>query len=208
MGELILGPWLHARASTRGGRRVSKSGVTPAALALSVDNIADHHSDGILSRFHHFRTVDDMAPTSEAIASRVGQRSTTERNEVKSVMGEVMGPLVPKIKALLSHDFKPAPGHTVPMEQDDENLADQAWHEGFRARLKQARGERSQEDMAELLCITRDAYSKYEGSRGTVIPTRLLPRFCKICAVRIEWLIEGDKAAKPAKQQPKAPRRA
>jgi transcriptional regulator with XRE-family HTH domain len=92
------------------------------------------------------------------------------------------------------------------MEQDDDNRADLAWLEGFRGRLKQARGERSQEDMAYLLGITRDAYSKYEGSRGTVIPTRLLPRFCKICAVRIEWLIEGDREPKQVKLVPARPK--
>jgi hypothetical protein len=114
-------------------------------------------------------------------------------------MDITMGLSVPEIKAALSHDLPAVMGHTVQMAQPDEDAIEIAWQEQFRARLKQARGERRQQDMADLLCISRDAYAKYEGSRGTVMPVRLLPKFCKICAVSLEWLIEGDKSTKVAK---------
>ncbi len=125
--------------------------------------------------------------------------------EVKSVMPATMGQAVPKIKAIVSHDRKDDVGHIVQMTQAHDDTADIAWLEGFRERLKKSRGDRSQEDMADLLGITRDAYSKYEGSRGTVMPMRLVPRFCKICAVKIDWLIEGERSAKAAKVPARLP---
>jgi hypothetical protein len=91
------------------------------------------------------------------------------------------------------------------MSEDIEDIADSEWREAFRQRLRQAQGNRTGDDMAELLCISRDAYSKYV-SRGSAMPTRLLPRFCKICAVSLEWLIEGpkvEKGQKPAKSPEK-----
>lgn len=194
----------HARtpSTSRAAKRVSKSAVTPADLAFSVSSTADHHSGGMRLRDDHFRTAQLPAPTSVAIASSESQSSMIEVNEVKSDMARTMGQLVPKIKAIVSHDYKRDSGQNVPMVQTEQNQTDLAWEQAFRGRLKQARGARSQADMAELLCITRDAYSKYEGTRGTIMPVRLMPKFCKICAVSLEWLIEGDKVVKTEKQAP------
>lgn len=72
--------------------------------------------------------------------------------------------------------------------------AEYQWRQAFKSRLKQARGARTQEDMADLLGVSRDAYSKYEGGRDTDLPLRLLPRFCKICAISMEWLITGEES--------------
>lgn len=99
-------------------------------------------------------------------------------------------------------------GHAVHMAQSHEDIIETNWQEGLRQRIKQARGSRSQQDMADLLGITQTAYSKYEGSRGTVMPVRLMPKFCKICAVSLEWLIEGDKMVKPTPEiRSKSPKR-
>jgi transcriptional regulator with XRE-family HTH domain len=128
-------------------------------------------------------------------------------------MGESMGLSVPKIKATVSQDFNSALGHTVQMTQPTEDTTDIEWQEGLRMRIKQARGARTQEVMADLLGISRDAYSKYEGTRGTVMPPRYYSRFCNICAISLEWLIDGDKAEKAKKvakeptKQPKTARR-
>lgn len=86
-------------------------------------------------------------------------------------------------------------GHHVPMEQDDEDIAETVWREGFRKRIVAARGSRTQDVMAELLEINQSTYSKYEGSRKSQMPIRLLPRFCKICGITLEYLIEGKEPA-------------
>lgn len=142
------------------------------------------------------------------MASSESHNSMIDWNEVRLDMESIMGQMVPKRKASVSQDSQSVMGHTVLMTQHDDDISDSAWKEAFRQRLKEARGKRSQEDMASLLCISRDAYSKYEGGRASQMPTRLLPKFCKICAVSLEWLIEGDKEAKVAKQPAKQPKTA
>jgi transcriptional regulator with XRE-family HTH domain len=209
MGIIVHFPRRHARTSaisrtgSRAARRVSKSAVTPAAPAFSVARTADHHSAGMLSRCHHFETADEAAPVSAANASREGQSSMTDRNDESSVMAQRLGQSVPKRKAIVSADCAQLSGHTVLMEDDDEKLAESQWREEFRQRLIAARGSRTQAVMAELLGIRTNTYGKYEGSRKSMMPIRLLPRFAKICGVTLEYLIEGDKAA-PARQLPKA----
>lgn len=111
-------------------------------------------------------------------------------------MLDFMGRSVPKIKANVSHDCDKLGGHNVPMAQDDEIIAESVWREAFRQRLRQVQGDRTQDDMADLLCISRDAYSKYVGSRASAVPIRLLPKLAKIGAVSLEWLVEGPRGEK------------
>lgn len=156
-----------------------------------------------MSRFHHLITDQFVVPTSDAIASREPHKSMIDLNDVgESVsMPKVLGPTVPLCKAILSQDLKSSVGHSVLMTEDTETAAESEWREQFRQRLRQAQGERTADDMAELLCISRSAYSKYVGGRGSVMPTRLLTRFCKICGVQLQWLIDGNvKTAAPRKQ--------
>jgi DNA-binding transcriptional regulator YdaS (Cro superfamily) len=213
MGIIVRFPaQRHVRASslTRAAKRVSKSDVRPADLAPSVDKIAPHHSEGMLSRLNHLITAQLLTPTSEAIASRESQSSMTERNDAKpeSDMPEILGHWVPNVKAIMSHDRPLSPRHSVPMAEDIESIAESAWRDGFRARLRQAQGGRTQETMARLLGTSREAYSKYVGGRKSVMPVRLLPKFCAICDVSLIWLIEGDKAEVERQQfMPKAARR-
>lgn len=97
------------------------------------------------------------------------------------------------------------------MASDIEKIAESQWREGFRERIREAQGNRTQETMAKLLGISRDAYSKYVGGRKSVMPARLLPKFCAICDVKLDWLIEGDQKTvpqrKPQEKQPPARRR-
>lgn len=86
------------------------------------------------------------------------------------------------------------------MASDLEKIAESEWREGFRARIRHAQGGRTQETMAKLLGITREAYSKYVGGRKSVMPPRLLPKFCAICDVTLDWLIEGDTKGIPQKK--------
>lgn len=85
----------------------------------------------------------------------------------------------------------------------DEDQAESEWRTAFSARLKEKRGERTHDTMAELLCIDGpnrgSTYAKWE-NRGSQPPIRLLPKICKIFGVTLEWLIAGDKEApKPQK---------
>lgn len=88
------------------------------------------------------------------------------------------------------------------MQNDAEKLAETAWREAFRERVRKAQGNRTQIAMAKLLGISRDSYAKYVGGRGSVMPVRLLPQFCRICDVDIDWLIEGEET-EGAKKAPK-----
>jgi hypothetical protein len=215
MGTLHRFPGRHVCAATfsRAASWAKRSDVTPAALAFSVERTPTHHSEGILSRFHHLITAQLPAPTSEAIASRESQSSMMERNESKLDMSQLMGPIVPKIKAIMSHDRNLSLGHSVLMEDDVEKIAESAWRQAFCLRLKEVQGDRSQEDMADLLGISRDNWNKYV-NRGSAVPERLLPKIAKIGARPLEWLIEGPKAEKSQKprstatQPPKQRKRA
>jgi hypothetical protein len=200
----------HARASagSRAANRAKSSAVTPCDRATSVEITADHHSAGMLSLLNHLITAQFPAPTSAAMPSREGQRSMISLNEAKSDMTENMGQAVPKIKAMVSHDYSSEPGHLVPNMQDDEKIAETVWREQFRQRVRAAQGSRTQQDMADLLGISRDSYAKYVGGRGSVMPVRLLPKFAKICGVDLLDLIEGSKAVKqPATRSFAKPKR-
>lgn len=92
------------------------------------------------------------------------------------------------------------------MAEDTDDIAESAWREGFRQRLREAQGNRTQETMADLLGISRDRWAKIVGSRGTSFPIRLLTKFCKICDKDLLWLLDGTESAKvgrPAKAAPK-----
>jgi hypothetical protein len=63
------------------------------------------------------------------------------------------------------------------MPNDVEDIAESQWRDAFRARVREAQGDRKDKDMAKLLGITPERYRKYVGGgagRKTVIPVRLL----------------------------------
>jgi hypothetical protein len=43
--------------------------------------------------------------------------------------------------------------------------------------------------MAKLLGVERDTYYRYE--KRTMLPHHLIPQFCAVTGVPIEWLING-----------------
>ncbi len=195
----------HARASSIARRRqkaANVSAVKPASFAVRVRRMGSHHSGGIELRCGHLRTAESPAPISAAKASGPSQRATTSRK--LEIMSSLLGQPVLKCKPIVSHDCAESEGHTVLMHKDAEKLADSQWREEFRQRLKTARRPRTQAVMAELLGITQTTYSKYEAERASQMPTRLLPLFCKICGVSLEWLIEG---AEPVAEMPQAKRK-
>jgi transcriptional regulator with XRE-family HTH domain len=214
MGEVIA--LHHARASIntaaslrRPAIAVIASAVSPDERATTVARIGAHHSDGMLSRCHHLDICAGVAPLpmSEAQASRVAQSSMIARNDF---MPTIMGQAVPKSKAIMSGDCGWSAGHNVPMREEDK--AESEWRDGFQSRLIAAQGHRTNAVMAELLGISETRYSKYRGARKSMLPIRLLPKFCKICGITLEYLIEGGKepAEKPVPKRvkrPEAPRK-
>jgi len=96
------------------------------------------------------------------------------------------------------------------MADEVEDIAESQWRDAFRARVREAQGDRKDKDTAKLLGIIPERYRKYVGggaSRKTVIPVRLLTRFCLITDRPLEWLIDGpeeqiNKQQKPRKTQP------
>lgn len=202
----------HARTSSVGARaakHTSRSAVTPAPLAFVDAKTADHHSSGIRSLCHHLRTAVTGAPISNAMSPNEGQSAIMDRNEFgASIIESSLGQIVPKFKDFMSTDWGYSSGHYVRMGTDDDDaLAESEWREQFKRRLVEARGTRTQADMAELLGFEGDhatnRYGKYEGRRNSMMPVRLLPKFAKICGVTLEWLIGGpphEKYRQPVKR--------
>jgi hypothetical protein len=203
MGEIVDLDHARASADSRAAKAVKRSADTAPSLARSVKSSAAQYSAGILSRCHHLRTAGKLTPISEAKASCESQSLMTSLNEAISDMPVSLGQFVPKSNANVSTDNTKLSGHSVPMEDEDEKLAETQWREEFRKRIIEARGGRKQAVMAELLGILTNTYGKYEAeSRKSVMPVRLLPRFAKICGVDLVELIEGPRKA----QTPTKPR--
>lgn len=210
MGTVIGFPRRHARIPSRLARRVKRSDVSPTVLASSVDKTRDHHSDGMLSRFHHLITAQLPAPTSAAIASRESQSSMSDRNDVicesEMTMHESLGHLVPKCKAIMSHDLKSPVGHCVLMTEEAEEIAESEWRDAFRARVREAQGTRTDRAMATLLGVSHDRYRKFVSggaSRKTVMPARYFIKFCLITERDLAWLIDGPEAVEIPRPRPR-----
>lgn len=110
----------------------------------------------------------------------------------------------------MSHDTHLPVGQSVHMVDDIEEIAESEWREGFRHRIREAQGNRTQEQMSQLLGITRDRWAKIVGARSTNFPIRLLTKFCAICDRDLIWLLDGHadkKAARPQRKVPSPPGR-
>jgi transcriptional regulator with XRE-family HTH domain len=71
------------------------------------------------------------------------------------------------------------------------------YEEDFCVRVKEARERsgRTQDQMADALGLGRSAYRHYEGSKRTsMMALRHIGDFCRICRIRMEWLITGKGA--------------
>ena len=60
-----------------------------------------------------------------------------------------------------------------------------------RAREASADSDYPVDEMALLLGITRDTYTKYEGRGASLMPHNLIVPFCLACRVSVEWLLTG-----------------
>jgi DNA-binding XRE family transcriptional regulator len=187
MSGVIYPPeFRHARTSSREANPVSRSAVTPAPFARSVDNKPAHQSEGMLLRCHHLETNTADAPgRSAAIASRDGHSSITDRNEVSSLMPSPLRHSVLKSKDNLSADGGISQGHNVLMSKKP---SDSEFKHAFLARTAAARDKAgyTQETMAEALGMEQSKYSKYEVR--TMLPHALVIQFCSLCEINVAWL--------------------
>ena len=69
----------------------------------------------------------------------------------------------------------------------------QEYRAAFAARVRQGRiaARYPLEEMALLLGVTRDTYTKYEGRGASLMPHNLIVPFCLACRVSVEWLLTG-----------------
>jgi hypothetical protein len=132
--------------------------------------------------------------------------------DLNETMGEsvsmpgLLGLTVPKGKAVSSHDLKSPVGHSPLMSNEAEKIAESEWRKGFQARVREAQGDRKGKDIAKLLGISHDQYRKYvsggDNRTITVMPARLITKFCLITDRDPIWLIDGEEAVaerKPAR---------
>lgn len=190
---------------------MSLSDVTPDFRARSVDRIADHLSDGMLSRCHHLETAEDRTEISEARASFEGQSSITSLNDLISVaMPRRLGHLVLKRKDKVALDARKFLGHNVRMAESE---AEKQFKQEFIERVAAARiaTGKKQWQVAELLNVPQDHYKHWE--KGRLMPHHLIGRFCLVTNVDPVWLMTG-KGQKPLKpphlveaEEPKAPQK-
>jgi len=211
MGQVVRFRNHQARASAsstgtvRATNAVIVSADRPAAPAISVPRTADHHSAGMLLRCRHFETVQPVsfipadAATSSAIASRDGQRSMIDLNEVSSDMPNYLGQTVLKSKANVSYDAKIVLSHDLGMDRMSESEEKAA----FIQRVKAAREARfsTQAPILTILGIPQGQYKHYE--KRTPLPHRFIPKFCAATGVSVEWLLTGEGKGIPEADMPK-----
>lgn len=87
------------------------------------------------------------------------------------------------------------------------------YREAFVARVREAREAAgySQDEMATLLGIEKDAYRRYEGPRSnqppTLMPQDLITKFCIACHISERWLLSGAADGAPRSVLSSFPRR-
>jgi DNA-binding XRE family transcriptional regulator len=74
-----------------------------------------------------------------------------------------------------------------------------AYEASFRERVKLARRYYSENaaDMARALGVLPGTYVRYE--TRTMLPHYLIPQFCQLTGVEVEWLVSGPKVGRPAR---------
>ena len=181
---------LHSRSS-KAASSARVSALRPASLARCVASKDDHHSAGMLWRCHHLETCAAEAPISSAHNSRVGQSSTTLRNEQKrSVMPINLGQIVLDCKDKMDHD-------TTNFSVQNVLMAYWTEKQFIREFIRRTRSARigpypskkrfSQPKLAKLLGMSQGTYKNYETNRQ--LPLYLLPLFCDLCGVRIDEML-------------------
>jgi hypothetical protein len=81
-----------------------------------------------------------------------------------------------------------------------EPVGPAAYRAAFIKRVRAARALYTENppEMALALGVERDTYYRYE--KRLMMPHHLIPRFCEITGVTVQWLIEGPEAARAMRQ--------
>lgn len=74
-----------------------------------------------------------------------------------------------------------------------------------RVRAARMRFTENPPEMAKALGVPRDTYYRYE--ERTMLPHHLIPRFCELCDVTVDWLMLGPSASRPAHAENRSPDR-
>lgn len=196
-----------ASAGSRAAKATIASAVNPAALATEVSKIDCQYSSGMLPRWRHLRAAATPAPMSDAMASGEGHNAMTSLNDaggVGSIMDSPLGQFVLNGKAILSPDWGQVSALKCPM---GTKAGKSEFNDAFQGRMRAARvaAGYSQIVMAELLSpgMEQGTYKQYETRPGSYLPHDLVPRFCKICQIKIADLYgTRDQIRRP----PKAPK--
>lgn len=193
----------HARSSDREEQSdlracalASACNVTPFMPRLSAARArASQRSAGTRPRNSHLRTAQMLAPTSAAITSGEGHRSSKDRG----VMPPSLGPDVLSVKAKVSYD-KPATFLDTPSAMKRQSGSDEKF--AFIARVRAAREGRfkSQKEICIILDLDQGTYKQYE--IRTPLPHRYIPKFVTACGVSYEWLLSGEGAGPKVKPIP------
>jgi hypothetical protein len=88
----------------------------------------------------------------------------------------------------------------VSVGRPKEPVGPAAYRAAFIKRVRAARAlyTESPPEMAKALGVERDTYYRYE--KRLMMPHHLIPRFCEITGVTVQWLIEGPGAARAMSQ--------
>lgn len=89
-------------------------------------------------------------------------------------------------------------GMDKPFGRPKKPTTPSAYEEAFRRRVRSARALFTEEpkEMARALGVREDTYYRYE--TRTLLPHYLVPRFCELTGVTIEWLMNGPKPGQPS----------
>lgn len=185
--------------------------VRPAVRATFVSQIADHHSEGMLSRWGHLRTAAMLCPISAASASGESQRPTTSRNDlILDAIESELGHYVLIRKAILSHDCEaPSSDNRAMAGKKTYDPAASAYIAEFVSRVRRARkhGGYTQAELGKLLGVDQGTYKQYEAKRETLLPHHLIPKFCIACGVNTEWLFGISAKGGPQLPKPQRPKK-
>jgi ribosome-binding protein aMBF1 (putative translation factor) len=150
--------------------------------------MARHRSAGMRSRCAHLRAAYADTPISSASTAGDGHNAITARKDEnrRDTIRRNLGQFGQKCKRVLSVDWTRAGINNAAMNENKK-----AFWQSFCARVKLARERRdlSQKDVATVLDIAQGLYKHYE--IRSPMPHHLIPKFCLLCGVSIDWLYTG-----------------
>lgn len=148
--------------------------------------------------------------------------TTSQRSDIPSRDREPCRPAIPKFQICLEGLAFPelimddksmqlwtnaqltageTPRTMVGVGRPKETTSPAAYRASFFKRVRAARAlfTENPPEMAKALGVPRDTYYRYE--ERTMLPHHLIPRFCEITGVTVDWLINGPSGAQAIQRQ-------